>query len=54
MGNFCNFTPTKNKTNQNFEKMKKMLDISFYTCVQKPQSFEVPFLRYGVRDKIFC
>ena len=32
------------KKNQNFEK--KLLEIlSFYTCVQKPQSYEVWFLR---------
>ena len=27
--------PAKNPKNQNFEKMKKLLEISFYTCVTK-------------------
>ena len=27
--------PAKNLKNQNFEKMKKLLEISFYTCVTK-------------------
>ena len=28
--------PAKNPKNQNFEKIKKLLEISFYTCVTKP------------------
>ena len=38
--------PAKNPKNQNFEKMKKLLEISFYTCVTKTtKSYEVWFLR---------
>ena len=36
--------PAKNLKNQNFEKMKKLLEISFYTCVP----------RYGCNHTIFC
>ena len=33
---------------------KKLLEISsFYTCVPKPQSYEVQFLRYRVRQNFF-
>ena len=34
-GNFLPFYPTNNQKNQNFEKMKKALVISFYTSVPK-------------------
>ena len=41
----------KQPKNQSFRKIKKSLEISpFYTCVPKPQSYEVWFLRYGVRQ----
>ena len=51
LGNFCPFTPLKNPKNQDFEKWKKLLEISYFTHVyQKSQSYDVQFLRYGVRQ----
>ena len=52
----------KNPKNENFEKNgKKILETSFFTHVyQHPQSYEVQFLRYGMRQiflsfcTIFC
>ena len=43
--------PPKNQKNQNFEKMKKMLEISFYTSVPKMFYW---YKRYRVIDIIFC
>ena len=48
LGHFLPFYPLNNK------KRKKVLEISsFYTCVPKPTSHEVRFLRYGVRQTEF-
>ena len=55
LGHFLPFYHPKNQNNQNFEKMKKMLEkSSFYTWYQKSQSsYDVQFLRYGVRQTVF-
>ena len=56
LGNFCPFTTLKK--NHFFEKhqnSKNLLEISsFYTCIPKITIYDVWFLRYGVRDTIFC
>ena len=35
LGHFLPFYPPKNPKNQNFEKSKNLMEISFYTCVPK-------------------
>ena len=48
--------PPKNQKNQNFEKMKKKNCRRYHhftQVYQKPQSYEVQFLRYGVRETEF-
>ena len=49
------YPPLKSKKNQNFEKMKKNCwrYHHFTQVYQKPQSYEVQFLRYGVRQTEF-
>ena len=58
MDHFLPFYPTPIKTPQKmkFEKMKKNCwrYHHFIQMYQKPQSYEVWFLRYGVRHIIFC
>ena len=45
----------KNLKNQNFEKMKKNAgDIIILHVYQKPQSYEIQFLRYRVRQSIWA
>ena len=52
LGHFLPFA--NNPKNQNFEKMKKNLEIlSFYTWVPQTTSYEICFLRYGVQQTIF-
>ena len=55
MGHLLTFYPLppipKKHKNQNFEKMKKIVgDIIILHVYQKPQSYEVRLLRYGVRQ----
>ena len=46
--------PEKPEFWKNQKKEKKLLEISsFYTCVPKPQLYEVQLLRYGVRQNFF-
>ena len=49
LGHFLPFYPSKNPKTQNFEKWKKLLEISFYTCVPKITIYDVRFPRYRVR-----
>ena len=56
MSHFMSFIlPPKNPKNQNFEKMKKNCwrYHHFTQMYQKPQPYEVQFLRYGVRQTEF-
>ena len=55
LGNFLPFYPPKNPKNQNFEKWKNLLEISFYTCVAKITIIwcMVPEIQ-SETDKIFC
>ena len=57
MGLFYPFTPPnpKNLKNQNSKKMKKLAGaiIILHMCTKKPQSYEVQFLRYRVRQTEF-
>ena len=50
--------PEKSEFWKNEKKQKqkqKLLEISsFYTCVPKSKSYEVQFLRYGVRQILFA
>ena len=47
LNHFLPFNPPNNPKYQNFEKLKKHLEIlSFYTYVHKLQSYDVWFLRY--------
>ena len=48
LDHFLPFYPPKNLKNQNFEKMKKLLDIVILHVYQKSQSYNVQFLRYRV------
>ena len=44
----------KSKKSEFWKNEKKLLEISYFTHVyQKPQSYEVHFLRYGVKQIIF-
>ena len=58
IGNFKSFLPyypTKNPKNQNFEKWKKLLAISFYTCVPKIIIIWCVVLEIrSETDRIFC
>ena len=48
LGHFLLSDPLNNLKNQNFEKMRKSLEIlSLYTC-------KIWFLIYGVQQTIFC
>ena len=48
LDHYLHFYPPNNPKNQNFEKILKCLEISsFYICVPKVWSNNVPFLRYG-------
>ena len=53
-GPFFPFYLPNNPENQDFEKVKKSLEMSsFYTCVPEVRSYDVCFLRYGVRQTKF-
>ena len=55
LGHFLPFYPLKTPKLKILKKWKNLLKISsFYTCVQKSQSYHVRFLRYRVTDRIFC
>ena len=47
LGHFLHFYPPKSSKNQNFEKMRYH---HFTHVYQKSQSYDVQFLRYGVRQ----
>ena len=47
---FALLLPLKNPKNQNFEKMKKIAGDIISHSHQKPQSYELRFLRYEVRQ----
>ena len=55
LGHFLPFYPPKNSKNQNFEKWKNLLEISFYTCVPKITIIwcMVPEI-WSATDKTFC
>ena len=54
MGHFLPFhLPLKIQKNKIWKKWKKLLEISYFTCVPKPQSYEVQLLRYGMRQADF-
>ena len=54
LDHFLPFDSANNPKNQNFEKMKKNLELlSFYTWVPQTTSNEICFLRYGVQQTIF-
>ena len=53
-GNFLPFYPTSHLEHQNFEKMKKCLEIlSFYTCVPQMTIIWCTVLEIGVRQTEF-
>ena len=53
LGHFLPFYPPKNPRNQNFEKWKNLLEISFYKYGPKSQSYDVRFLRNGMQQREF-
>ena len=53
LGHFLPFYSPKNQKNQNFEKMKKVGGDHFTHVYHKSQSYDVRFLRCGMRQTEF-